>query len=96
MILFLLFAYHENFACSQSTNILRYSVSENAPVGTEVGRLPSSEHSSFLLVEDSGLDHIDVESDGVIVITNEFDHEETSLYDFVVYDLTNSTYYQVS
>ena len=104
-IFFIVFViiYHGSLAFSQSTSTKQsFSISENATVGTIIGSLPAAGVGSFLVIDEPGnvfRDYVDVdrlESDGVIVIKSKFDHESKSLFDFIVYDTSNSNYYQVN
>ena len=87
---------------AQGTVSLDFNVTENATIGTEVGRLQESGVAGgYILTSDESSPfrtHFDVnllQDQGILLTIKALDHEEYSQFDEVAYDSIKNNYIQV-
>ncbi|XP_076811022.1 protocadherin-16-like isoform X2 [Clavelina lepadiformis] len=87
---------------AQGTVSLDFNVTENATIGTEVGRLQQSGVAGgYILTSDESspfLTHFDVnllQDQGILLTIKALDHEEYSQFDEVAYDSIKNNYIQI-
>uniref|UniRef100_H2ZF78 Cadherin domain-containing protein n=1 Tax=Ciona savignyi TaxID=51511 RepID=H2ZF78_CIOSA len=98
---FILFSQAFRACQAQDSIILDFNVLENATIGTEIGRLDTTEQNGYYITsEDSNpfMQYFDrgvVENQGIIKTIKKLDHETFSSFDIAVYDSVLNRYFEV-